>query len=133
MKRIYCLISIILLASTVQSIAENTNQIYKEELTISDDKNTLLAAIDVYGKVTLTENANYEDVINQLCQKIIINNIKINQLNNVISKANERVIFTLKKVSEIEQAWLPPKPKPEPKVEAKPEPKKKRKKFLGIF
>ena len=143
MKKVYWLICIALMTSIVSSNAQETakKQIYKEELTISDDNNNLLAVIDIYGKVTLTENTKYDNVINQLCQRIMTIGVeyteninkasdKIEQLNNVIDSANQRVIFTLNKISEIQQAWIPPKP--EPKVEVKPEPKK-RKKFLGIF
>jgi len=110
MKKVYWLICIALMTSIVSSNAQETakKQIYKEELTISDDNNNLLAVIDIYGKVTLTENTKYDNVINQLCQRIMTIGVeyteninkasdKIEQLNNVIDSANQRVIFTLNK------------------------------------
>jgi len=109
-----------------ETVVIKETQIYSENIQIINDQNIIIATIDVYGKVILSEKSNYDDVINMLIQRMVKQDIiakqQMQQLINALQVDRQKAQATLVKASEIIKIYIP-EPAPAPAV--KEEPKKK--------
>ena len=119
-----CLIIAVVIANNISVFAQ-TNQppastIYADWIQIKNDKGVILASISPDGKVAISPNSSFDEVVNTLIGRIISQNQQFQEqmriAKKVMDEAQSKANMTSQKALEIIQLWNPP---PQPPVAIK--------------